>query len=447
MRPDPARHPDRGAAVDEVAALLDVQLDEAADAVRAGRTPVPIVRVRARRPPARPAGARRPGRAAPARAPRAVAPVASREPRQARPNRDPSSSANTDDPDRPGRARTRARAARSTAASAETTPSGPSYAPPSSTESRWEPVRTAVAASSVPAGSHQATRLPRPSLSTAQPAGASPARRTTRRSSRLGARRTAGGSSRRTTPTARPAPGRATSARSRQAWCAPWSSTTSSAAAGWSAATPTEPVDPAVVDRALAQRRPRAERRVQPGLGVPACSTPPTTSTRFWAATADPATWPTPTAWLRGHDAGAGGDRAAARARRPTSTGTPSRDKGWTDRDEARWPMPFWHMDAAMATPADPADRGRRGSGGLLLRHPARKRTRRCAPRFAIPDDHRPGRRDHARATPRRHRGWPARRPADGVLRSTRWSTAAPGESAGLRGVLCHFAGIAIHPG
>ena len=25
-------------------------------------------------------------------------------------------------------------------------------------------------------------------------------------------------------------------------------------------------------------------------------------------------------------------------------------DKGWTDRDEARWPMPFWHMDAAMAS-------------------------------------------------------------------------------------------------
>ena len=25
-------------------------------------------------------------------------------------------------------------------------------------------------------------------------------------------------------------------------------------------------------------------------------------------------------------------------------------DKGWTDRDEARWPVPFWHMDAAMAS-------------------------------------------------------------------------------------------------
>jgi nitroreductase len=25
-------------------------------------------------------------------------------------------------------------------------------------------------------------------------------------------------------------------------------------------------------------------------------------------------------------------------------------DKGWTDRDEARWPMPYWHMDTAMAS-------------------------------------------------------------------------------------------------
>lgn len=24
-------------------------------------------------------------------------------------------------------------------------------------------------------------------------------------------------------------------------------------------------------------------------------------------------------------------------------------DKGWTDRDEARWPIPYWHVDAGMA--------------------------------------------------------------------------------------------------
>jgi nitroreductase len=25
-------------------------------------------------------------------------------------------------------------------------------------------------------------------------------------------------------------------------------------------------------------------------------------------------------------------------------------DKGWTDRDESRWPVPFWHIDTGMAT-------------------------------------------------------------------------------------------------
>jgi nitroreductase len=25
-------------------------------------------------------------------------------------------------------------------------------------------------------------------------------------------------------------------------------------------------------------------------------------------------------------------------------------DKGWTDREEARWPVPFWHIDAGFAT-------------------------------------------------------------------------------------------------
>src|SRR6266540_1753922 len=25
-------------------------------------------------------------------------------------------------------------------------------------------------------------------------------------------------------------------------------------------------------------------------------------------------------------------------------------DKGWTDRDEARWPVPYWHIDAGFAS-------------------------------------------------------------------------------------------------
>ena len=64
----------------------------------------------------------------------------------------------------------------------------------------------------------------------------------------------------------------------------------------------------------------------------------------FWAATADGE----PDAWLRGmtsapvlvvclSDKDAYLDRYAAR------------DKGWIDRDEARWPVPYWDVDTGMA--------------------------------------------------------------------------------------------------
>ena len=66
---------------------------------------------------------------------------------------------------------------------------------------------------------------------------------------------------------------------------------------------------------------------------------------RFWAAAAEPGPQD---AWLRGvsaapalvvccSDPGAYLDRYA----RP--------DKGWTDRDPARWPVPYWDTDVAMA--------------------------------------------------------------------------------------------------
>ena len=93
-----------------------------------------------------------------------MAPVASREPRQASPKRDPSSSTNTDTPiGRVGR-KPRDRS-RSTASRAETTPSGPSYAPPSSTESRCDPVTTP---GPEPA-SHHATTVPNGSRSRRSP--------------------------------------------------------------------------------------------------------------------------------------------------------------------------------------------------------------------------------------------------------------------------------------
>jgi nitroreductase len=69
-----------------------------------------------------------------------------------------------------------------------------------------------------------------------------------------------------------------------------------------------------------------------------------TTRSRFWEVTGDG----TPDAWLdRMRTAPALviflSDRQAYLDRYAEP------DKGWTDRDEARWPVPYWHVDTGMA--------------------------------------------------------------------------------------------------
>jgi len=67
---------------------------------------------------------------------------------------------------------------------------------------------------------------------------------------------------------------------------------------------------------------------------------------RFWAATSDPGA---DNAWLRGMRSApcivvplANKDAYLDRYAEP--------DKGWTDRDEGRWPIPYWYTDTAMAS-------------------------------------------------------------------------------------------------
>ena len=50
------------------------------------------------------------------------------------------------------------------------------------------------------------------------------------------------------------------------------------------------------------------------------------------------------------HAPGAADHRAALQQGASTSTGTPQPDKGWTDRDEARWPVPYWDIDTGFAS-------------------------------------------------------------------------------------------------
>jgi nitroreductase len=64
-------------------------------------------------------------------------------------------------------------------------------------------------------------------------------------------------------------------------------------------------------------------------------------------------------------------------------------DKGWTDRDEGRWPVPFWHIDTGMATLLILLTAVDEGLGALYFG----LRTERLAAiraTLGIPDDHEP---------------------------------------------------------
>jgi len=109
------------------------------------------------------------------------------------------------------------------------------------------------------------------------------------------------------------------------------------------------PVDPAIVERALrnAVRAPNAG--FSQGWAFLVLDTPEDVA-RWWRTTAaDPGDLEHPDTWLAGMMRAPVvvvpcSSKAAYLSRYAEA------DKGWTDRDEARWPMPFWHMDAAMAS-------------------------------------------------------------------------------------------------
>lgn len=107
---------------------------------------------------------------------------------------------------------------------------------------------------------------------------------------------------------------------------------------------PDRPVPPAVIDRLLAHAIRAPSAGFSQGWGF-LVLTEPADRARFWAATSDPAA---DNRWLAGM------------RRAPLIVVTHSHkdayldryaepDKGWTDRDESRWPVPYWHIDTGMA--------------------------------------------------------------------------------------------------
>jgi nitroreductase len=108
----------------------------------------------------------------------------------------------------------------------------------------------------------------------------------------------------------------------------------------------TDPVDPAIVDRALANATKAPSAGFSQGWGFLLLDTTDDVH-RYWAATADGLD--DPDEWLSGMmRAPVVVVPCSSKAAYLSRYAEP--DKGWTDEDEARWPVPFWHMDAAMAS-------------------------------------------------------------------------------------------------
>jgi len=147
------------------------------------------------------------------------------------------------------------------------------------------------------------------------------------------------------------------------------------------------PVERDVVDRCLRNATRAPSAGFSQGWAFLVLDTPSDVH-RWWEVTTDPDDLAAPDDWLTGM-------MRAPVVVVPCSSRTAylSRyaqpDKGWTDRDEARWPMPFWHMDAAMASLLILQTATDAGLGSCFIGIPPDKDAAVRA-EFGIPDDHDP---------------------------------------------------------
>lgn len=107
------------------------------------------------------------------------------------------------------------------------------------------------------------------------------------------------------------------------------------------------PVDPALVDRMLAHATRAPSAGFSQGWAFLRLDTSVDVA-RFWEVTTPEHANPE-SRWLAGM-------RTAPVVLVPLTSKDvyldryAQEDKGWTDRDERRWPVPYWHVDAGMAT-------------------------------------------------------------------------------------------------
>lgn len=106
-------------------------------------------------------------------------------------------------------------------------------------------------------------------------------------------------------------------------------------------------VDPQILDRILANALRAPSAGFSQGWAFLALDTPADVSL-FWGASSPAADTDEDSSWLAGMKTApvvvVAFSNKDAYLDRYAET-----DKGWTDRDEARWPVPYWHTDTAMA--------------------------------------------------------------------------------------------------
>jgi len=108
-------------------------------------------------------------------------------------------------------------------------------------------------------------------------------------------------------------------------------------------------------------------------------------------------------------------------------------DKGWTDRDEARWPVPYWHIDTGFAALLILLTAVDEGLGACFFGIPP-ERTGAFRVAFDVPDPYTPvgaitvGYRAPDLRSPSSRRG---RRPQEQVVHWGRWRTEADPALAG----------------
>jgi nitroreductase len=99
-------------------------------------------------------------------------------------------------------------------------------------------------------------------------------------------------------------------------------------------------------------------------------------------------------------------------------------DKGWTDRDEAHWPVPYWHIDAGFAALLMHLTAVNEGLGSCFIGLPA-DRIAAFRAAFGVPAEFTPigaltvGYRAPDKRSPSLRRG---HRPVDDVVHHGRWA-------------------------